>query len=253
MGIPDLSLEGKVAVVTGGRQGIGKAIALTLAEAGADVVVCGRTLPDLEKVAEEIRALGRRSLAVQTDVSRKSEVDNLVQRVEDELGTIDILVNNAGISGRATLFEASEDEWDRVMDVNLRGCYLCSQAVGKGMIERKKGNIISIASTDGLSAETLRMPYNISKAGVVMLTRVLARQLSSYGIRVNAIAPGWIRTEMTRLLWDYPERLKLVEAEIPLGRIAEPGEMAGVALFLASEASSYITGHTIVADGGMLA
>jgi NAD(P)-dependent dehydrogenase (short-subunit alcohol dehydrogenase family) len=169
------------------------------------------------------------------------------------MGAIDILVNNAGISGEVNLFETPEDEWDRVIDVNLKGCYLCAQAVGKGMTERKKGNIISIASTDGISAELIRRPYNVSKAGIIMLTRVLARQLASYGIRVNAIAPGWIKTEMTRPLWDYPERLKQVETQIPMGRIGEPEEIAGVALFLASEASSYITGHTIIADGGSLA
>lgn len=253
MTLPNFSLDGKVALVTGGRSGIGRAIALAFAKAGADVVVCGRTPPDLEKVAGEIRTLGRRSLAIQTDVSRKSEVDNLVHRAVDEMGAIDILVNNAGISGEVNLFETPEDEWDRVIDVNLKGCYLCAQAVGKGMIERKKGNIISIASTDGISAELIRRPYNVSKAGIIMLTRVLARQLASYGIRVNAIAPGWIKTEMIRPLWDYPERLKQVEAQIPMGRIGEPEEIAGVALFLASEASSYITGHTIVADGGSLA
>ena len=274
MSIPSLSLEGKVALVTGAKRGIGRAIALAFAEAGADVAVCDYVIEDgeLEAVAEEIQRLGRRSLAVQTDVSRKAEVDNLVQRVVAELGAIDILVNNAGISGLGDLSATQEEAWDRVIDVNLKGCYLCSQAVGQGMVERKKGNIINIASVEGLRGGVVvrafmslaqvpqptgpilsPRPYNISKAGLIMLTRVLARQLGGYGIRVNAIAPGGIRTEMIRFLWDDPERLKQLEAQVPLGRIGEPEDMAGVALFLASEASSYVTGQTIVADGGLLA
>lgn len=274
MSIPSLSLKGKVALVTGAKGGIGRAIALAFAEAGADVAVCDCVIEDgeLGAVAEETQRLGRRALAVQTDVSRKAEVDNLVQRVEDELGAIDILVNNAGISGLGELSATQEEAWDRVIDVNLKGCYLCSQAVGKGMVERKRGNIINVASVEGLvggvvvrafmalaqvpqpTGPTLSpRPYNISKAGVIMLTRVLARQLGGYGIRVNAIAPGAIKTEMLRFLWSDSERLKQLETQIPLGRIAEPEEMASVALFLASEASSYVSGQTIVADGGLLA
>ena len=274
MSIPSLSLEGKVALVTGAKGGIGRAIALAFAEAGADVAICDYVIDDgeLGAVAKEIQRFGRRSLAVQTDVSQKAEVDNLVQRVEKELGPIDILVNNAGISGLGTVAATQEEAWDRVIDINLKGCYLCSQAVGKGMIERKKGSIISIASVEGLvggvTARALMAsaqapqpaitvpsprPYNISKAGVIMLTRVLARQLGSYGIRVNAIAPGGIRTEMTRFFWTQPELLKRFESQVPMGRIAEPEEMASVALFLASDAASYVTGHTIVADGGLLA
>ena len=274
MSIPSLSLEGKVALVTGAKGGIGRAIALAFAEAGADVAVGDYVIDDgeLGAVAEEIQRFGRRALAIQADVSQKVEVDNLVQRVEDELGPVDILVNNAGISGMGTLAATLEEAWDRVIGINLKGCYLCSQVVGEGMIERKKGSIISIASVEGLMGGVLERtlissapvprpaitvpsprPYNISKAGVIMLTRVLARQLGSYGIRVNAIAPGGIRTEMTRFAWAEPELLKRFESHVPLGRIGDPEEMAGVALFLASDASSYVTGHTIVADGGLLA
>ena len=251
MSIPSFSLEGKVALVTGSRRGIGKAIALAFAEAGADVAVCDFVIEDgeLGAVADEIQRLGRRSLAVQTDVTQKAEVDNLVKRVVDEFGVIDILVNNAGIAGGSTLFQTPEDEWDKVIDTNLKGCYLCSQAVGQGMVERKKGNIISMASVAGLSAGLMRT-YNISKAGVIMLTRVLARQLAPHNIRVNAIAPTIIRTEMTRLLWDSPERLEQFESRSLLGRIGETSDIVGPALFLASDASSYITGHTIVVDGG---
>jgi 3-oxoacyl-[acyl-carrier protein] reductase len=269
-------LEGKVALVTGARRGLGRAIALAFAAAGAEVAVCDVAIKgdELERVTEEVKKMGRRALAKQTDVSHKSEVDNLVQKVVDELGTIDILVNNAaigttGIAGEPPFFETPEAEWDRVIDVNLKGCYFCASAAGKIMIERRKGNIISIASVDGITAggsrhllppELTRMerplsasPYQVSKAGIIMLTKVLARQLSSYGIRVNAIAPTGMKTEMTRALWTVPDILKYYEARVPLGRIAEPRDIAGVALFLASDAASYVTGHTLVADGGLLA
>jgi len=268
-----LSLEGEIALVTGGRGGIGKAIALAFAEAGADIAVCDLVVDDgqLSTVADEIQGLGRRSVAIQADVSQKSEVDNLVKKVVDELGAVDILVNNAGTSGLDLTSASPEELWYRGIGANLTGCFLCYQAVIEEMVERKKGNIISIASVEGLKAgvtasflsrlrtrapqgsPTSLNPYSVSKAGIIMLTRVLGRQLASYGIRVNAIAPGATRTEMTRFLWDDPEILREVEASIPLGRFAEPSEMASVALFLASEASSYITGHTIVVDGGLLA
>jgi len=250
MGIPNLSLEGQVAIITGGGTGIGRGIALEFAKAGADVVVASRRLAVLEKIGREVTALGKRSLAVQTDISRKTDVDNLVQKVMDEFGVIDILVNNAGVDGKFTLLETPEDEWDRVIDTNLKGYYLCCQAVGKRMVERKKGNIINIASEAAFRGGS---SYNISKAGVVNLTRGLARELASYNIRVNAIAPGWVRTEMSKAMQNDPVAYKEALAEIPLGRIAEPSDIASVALFLASDASRHITGDTILVDGGGLA
>ena len=250
MPVPSFSLEGQVAIVTGGGTGIGRSIALEFAKAGADVVVGSRKLANLEKVAEEVRALGRRSLAVQTDISRKTDVDNLVQKVMGEFGAIDILVNNAAVLGKFSLLEAPEDEWDRVIDTNLKGYYLCCQAVGKRMVERKGGNIINIASTAAFEGGG---SYNISKAGVVNFTRGLARELGRYNIRVNAIAPGWVITDMAKyIMREDPERLRReAEATIPLGRMAEPSDIASVALFLASDASSLITGQTIVVDGGL--
>lgn len=253
MSLSTLSLEGQVAIITGGGTGIGRAIALEFAEAGADVVVAGRRRALLEEVAEEVRALGRRCLAVQTDISKKADVDNLVQRMMDEFGKIDILVNNAGIIIRRPLLETTEDEWDKVIDIDLKGYWLCCQAVGKRMVERKKGNVINVSSTSGLSSRSGSSPYNIAKAGVFMLTRGLARELADYNIRVNAIAPAWVETEMTQRSWSDPDALKRIEAEIPLGRLAEPGDIIGSALFLASDASSYITGHTIIFDGGLYA
>ena len=250
-----LSLAGKVAIVTGSKRGIGKAIALGLAEAGADVVVCTRVVEggQLEAVADEIQRLGRRSLAVQVDVTQKTDVDNLVQRVMDEFGAIDILVNNAGIMSKGPILDLPEDEWDRVTNTDLKSYYLCCQAVGKKMVERGKGNIINITSTHAINATPERGVYAIAKAGVIVLTRVLAKELASCNIRVNAIAPGAVKTKMTEYLWTDPEKLKYWENQIPLGRIPEPNEIVGAALFLASEASSYITGHTIVVSGGLQA
>jgi len=255
MRISRFSLERKVAIVTGGKRGIGRAIALAFAEAGADVVVCSRAIEDgeLEAVAEEIRKLGRRSLALQVDISKKADVDNLVQRTINEFDGIDILVNNAAIYRQAPLLELREKDWDETIDIDLKGYYFCCRAVGKRMVERKKGNIINITSVSALKAEKKDGAYSIAKTGVVMLTRVLALELASYNIRVNAIAPGWVKTTMIEPWLNDLNFLRQIEAETPLGRIAEPDEMSGAALFLASNASSYMTGQTIIVDGGLMA
>jgi len=255
MSIPGFSLEGKAALVTGGKKGIGKAVAVAFAEAGADVAICSRTLAngELEAAAKEIQGLGRRSLAIQADISHKADVDNLVQKVTSAFGSIDILVNNASIQIRKPLLSLSEDDWDKIIGVDLKGCYLCSQAVGKRMTELRKGCIINITSHLAFKADPVVGAYCIAKAGVEMLTRVLARELGSYNIRVNSIAPGLVKTGLTQHLWNNPEWLNQREALIPLGRIAEPKDITAAALFLASDASNYITGHTIFVDGGGLA
>ena len=247
-------MEGKTAIVTGGSRGIGKTIALTFAGAGADVVVCSRDLDGkLGPVAEEIRRLGQRSLAVPTDITQKAAIDNLVQRTMDEFGAIDILVNNAGTVIRASVAEHSEEDWDKVMDTNLKSFFLCSQAVAKIIMDQKRGNIINISSMRGIRASQGRVSYSVSKAGVIMLTRVLALEFASYNIRVNAIAPGWIRTELTEPMYSDIKVREEVNATIPMGHWATPDEMANVALFLASDVSSHVTGHTLVADGGISA
>jgi NAD(P)-dependent dehydrogenase (short-subunit alcohol dehydrogenase family) len=250
--IPPFPLPGKVAIVTGARRGIGKAIALAMAEAGADIAICDRVIEDgeLNAVAEEVKRLGRRSLALQADITQKADVDGLVQRVVDEFGVIDILVNNAAMNIRVPLLELREDGWDRVINTDLKGYFLCSQAVGRRMVEQKRGNIINIASTAAIKAAPEMGAYCIAKAGVVMLTRVLAVELAQYNIRVNAVAPYMVKTKFSQPLWSDPETLKQLESEIPLGRLAETGDIIGSVLFLASDASSYITGHTIIVDGG---
>ena len=252
MRLSHFSLEGKVAIITGGGTGIGRSIALQFAEAGADVVVGSQTLANLEKVAGEVRILGKRSLAVPVDITKKTDIDNLVQKVMDEFGAIDILVNNAGKFLGERLIDTPEEHWDQVMNVDLKGHYLCSQAVARIMIEQKSGKVINIASDLGIRVTQDGGAYCIAKAGVLMLTKVLARELAPYNIRVNTILPGLIRTPMSEGVWINPERMKWWEDATLLGRIGEPDEIASAALFLASDASSYITGHTIFVEGGML-
>lgn len=246
------SLAGKIAIVTGGRRGIGEAIALALAEAGADVVVSSQTDDNrLAAVAEAVRKLGRRSLAVKADVSQKAEVDNLVKRTMAEFGRIDILVNGAGlwIPGQSIL-ECEEASWDKVINVDLKGVYLCCRAVAAEMVAQKSGNIINIASKAGVMPHPRAGAYCTAKAGVIMLTRQLALELAEYNIRVNAISPGWVKTDMNvHLRATHEEEIQLA-TRVVLGRLGEGEDIGKLAVFLASDDSSYITGQSIVADGG---
>ena len=253
--MPDFSLNGEVAIVTGARRGIGKAIALTLAGAGADVAVCDLVDDDgqLQAVAEEIEKLGRRSLPIRVDTTKRAEVETMVQKVLDRFGKIDILMNNAGILIRSSLLDLPEEDWDRLMAVDLKSYYLCAQAVGRHMVERKRGRIVNTASQFAFRTMPGMGPYSIAKAGVVMLTRALAQELGKHGIRVNAIAPGLVKTEFSRESWINPDFVKQYSAQMPLGRMGETTDLTGAALFLASDASAYVTGHTILIDGGALA
>jgi len=264
MGVPSLSLEGRVAIVTGagGKRGIGRATALTFAEAGADVAVCdinvtGETF-DLEGTAEEIRKLGRRSLAVQTDLTKESDVANLVDKVVKEFGTIDVLANNAGISIHVPFMETTREIYDKAMDVNLRSQFICCQEVGKVMMEQKRGNIINWIS---LSAYKIGRAYvyGMAKIGATALTGWVAQELAQYNIRVNGIAPGLVRTDLgphgihtVPRPSDRPFSFDDMGKMIPLGRVAEPQDIADVALFLASDLSRMITGQVIIVDGGVM-
>jgi NAD(P)-dependent dehydrogenase (short-subunit alcohol dehydrogenase family) len=246
-----LSLTGRVAVVTGGSRGIGKAIALTLADAGADVVVCSRKLEDLEKVATEIKAMGRKSLAVAMHNREVDSIKNAVDAIMKEFGRIDILVNNAATNpGMGYLVDMDEKMYDQIMVTNLKGYTIMSQLVGKIMRERKSGNIINISSVGGVTPDNGLGLYCISKAGIGMLTRALAKEMGQFGIRVNCIAPGVVRTKFSKALWSNEPLLKQELTHTPIQRIAEPEEMGRIALFLASEASAYMTGQILVVDGG---
>lgn len=244
------SLSGKVALVTGGSRGIGKAIAIGLAKFGADVAVTSRKLPDLEEVATEIRGLGRRSMAVATHVGRMDEINNLVPKVKDKLGRIDILVNNAATNPTMDqAIDIEERAWDSIMNLNLKGLFFLSQAVARLMKEQGEGKIINVASVAGITPDILPV-YSISKAGVIMATKVMAQQWAQHNIRVNALAPGLTRTRFSEALWSNPAVLQAATERTPLQRVAEPDEMVGAVIFLASDASSYVTGHVLVVDGG---
>ncbi len=246
-------LSRQVALVTGSRRGIGKAIALALAAAGADVAISDLVEDDgnLEAAAGDIRRLGRRALAIKADVSRKAEIENMVQLTVQQFGKIDILVNCAGvwIPGQ-TLLECSEENWDKVIDTNLKSMYFCCQAAGKLMVNRKSGNIINLASQNALYPGIGIGAYAVSKAGIAMLTRQLALELARYNIRVNALAPGVVQTDFNRGVWEDPQVRDRITRGIPLGRMAAPEDVADAAVFLASESSRYVTGEVLSVSGG---
>jgi NAD(P)-dependent dehydrogenase (short-subunit alcohol dehydrogenase family) len=250
----NFSLEGQVALITGGSRGIGKATALGFAKAGADVAVTSRKLPDLEKVAEEVRALGRKSLAIAAHTGKIDEINALIAKVTEHFGRIDILVNNAGTSpALSPALEAEERLWDTIMNLNLKGLFFISQAVAKVMKEHGGGKIINVASMDGFRPELDMGIYAISKAGVIMATKVMAVEWAQYNIRVNCIAPGNIHTRLGDSRFDaIPGYEEEMLKRTPMGRIADPDEIAGAMIYLASDASSFVTGETLVADGGML-
>jgi dehydrogenase/reductase SDR family protein 4 len=246
-----LSLEGKIAMITGGSRGIGKAIALTFADAGADVVIASRKQPDLEKVAEEIKATGRKALCVPTHAKKVDELQNLVNKTMDEFGRIDVLVNNAATNpAMGHIVDTEESIFDHIVDTNLKGYFMMSKLVGKIMREQKSGNIINVSSAGGVSPAEGLGPYCISKAGINMLTKQMALEMGSYNVRVNAIAPRIVKTDFSKALWSNE---KLMEREFkftPLKCVATPEEIAQTALYLASTATNYMTGHILVVNGG---
>jgi len=246
-----LSLKGKVAIVTGGSRGIGKAVALTLADAGADVVIASRKLADLEKVAEEIKALGQKALCVPTHTRKVGDMENLVQKVMAEFGRIDVLVNNAATNpAMGPLVDTEEEVYDQIMDTNLKGYFVMSKLVGKIMRDQKRGVIINISSAGGVSPAEGLGPYCISKAGINMLTKALALELGPYNVRVNAIAPRIVKTDFSKALWTNEKLMEREYKFTPLKVVATPEEMAQTALYLASSAANYMTGHVLIVNGG---
>ena len=258
MDVSQFSLEGKVALVTGGSRGMGEATAIGFAKAGADVAVTSRKLPDLEKMADEIRGLDRKSLAVATHVGRMDQLQPLVDRVVAEFGKIDILVNNAGTNFFAPAIDMTPEGWDAVVTLDLKGLFFLSQACARVMKEHGGGKIINISSVSGLKVQVPTGHYSIAKAGVIMATKVMALEWAQYNIRVNCIAPGAIETRLYDAIFALlPEDEAKAQREaarqrIPMKRVGEPREIADAVLFLASEASSYVTGQTFAVDGGSL-
>lgn len=249
------SLEGQVGIVTGGGQGLGQAFCRAYAEAGADVVVAERNPETGPVTVEQVKALGRRGLFVETDVTDRASVAAMVDRTLATFGRVDFLMNNAGITKWCPAEEISEEEWRAVMAVNLDGLFTCCQAVFDPMKDAGGGRIVNIASMSGLIVNypQAQASYNTSKAAVIHLTRSLACEWAPYGIRVNAIAPGYMATPMAQPFFDDPEYGGRWMQAIPMGRPGQPEELAGAAIYLASEASSYVTGAVLVVDGGYTA
>lgn len=250
-----MKLEGKVAIITGASQGIGSGIALKFAEEGADVVVnYYKNNAMAETVADKIRSLSRKALTIKADVSKSTDVNDMVQKVLDTFDKIDILVNNAGIFIGGGVADLKEEIWDRVMAVNLKGVFLCCQAVGKYMIANKvRGSIVNIASISGKLPELNGNAYSPSKAGVISLSALLAVEWAKYGIRVNSLSPGPVMTPLQKEIYSTPELLNARNRGIPMNRHGEPEEIGKAAVFLASNDASFITGENLSVDGGSLA
>ncbi|MFA5101002.1 MAG: 3-oxoacyl-[acyl-carrier-protein] reductase [Candidatus Omnitrophota bacterium] len=245
-----MRLAGKVALVTGGGRGIGKEIAMTLAGEGADIVIWDVNPTDAQNTCKEIETKGRKTLADQVDVTNYESVEVAINKILDKYGKIDILVNNAGITKDNLLLRMSQQEWDAVINVNLKGTFNCTKAVFRPLSKQRSGRIINIASIIGIIGNYGQANYAASKAGIIALTKTSARELGSRNVTVNAIAPGFIQTEMTAKL---PEdvKAKMMEA-IPMAKLGTPRDVANACLFLASNEADYITGQTIVVDGGMV-
>ncbi|HOW42597.1 MAG TPA: 3-oxoacyl-[acyl-carrier-protein] reductase [Candidatus Omnitrophota bacterium] len=245
-----MRLEGKVALVTGGARGIGREIALAFAREGADLVIWDVNPQESEKTCKDIESLGRKTLSDQIDVTDYAKVEEGINKILDKLGKIDILVNNAGITKDNLLLRMSQQEWDAVINVNLKGTFNCTKAVFRPLSKLRYGKIINIASIIGIIGNYGQANYAASKAGIIALTKTAAKELASRNVNVNAIAPGFIQTEMTAKL---PEEVKkkMLEA-IPMAKLGTPQDVANACLFLASNESDYITGQTIVVDGGMV-
>jgi 3-oxoacyl-[acyl-carrier protein] reductase len=244
-----LKLADRVALVTGGAQGIGRAVALLLAQNGADIVVSDINLDKAEETAREVQALDRKALATKVDVATLGDVEKMVDTVLEQFGRVDILVNNAGITRDKLILRMTEEDWDAVLNINLKGTFNCTKAVVRHMSKQKYGKIVNIASVVGEMGNAAQANYAASKAGVIGFTKTIAREFAQRGINVNAIAPGYIETPMTDSLPDkVKEELKRL---IPLDRLGKPEDVAEAVLFLVSESANYITGHVLNVNGGI--
>jgi 2-dehydro-3-deoxy-D-gluconate 5-dehydrogenase len=246
-------LSGQVALITGGGTGIGKAIALGMAQAGADLVLMGRRAKPLQETSEEAKAMGRKVVCYAADIRKISEIRNSVEGAIKEFGKIDILVNNAAVATGQKMEDVTEEAWDEIMDINFKGAFFCAQAVGNYMIKRKKGKIINILSNCSFVAEAGIGAYCGSKGGLLMITRCLATEWGKYGINVNGIGPAFILTPMNEPLLKDKHFVEWSTNRIPFHRMGEPNEIVGAAIYLASDAASFVNGAVIMVDGGFTA
>ena len=244
-----MTLQGKVAVVTGGSRGIGRAVATVLAREGAVITLCARDRVLLEKVAAELESSGAQALAVQADVTRASEVEQMIGACVERFGQVDILVNNAGITRDNLLLRMKDEEWDAVLSTNLKGVFHCTRAVLRPMIKQRRGRIINLTSVVAVMGNLGQANYVAAKAGIIGLTKATAREVASRGITANAVAPGFIETDMTHAL--DPELQEQMRSQIPLGRFGRPEDVAELVVFLASDQAAYITGQVIHLNGGL--
>jgi len=252
--LDNFRLDGKIALVTGGARGLGRTMATALAQVGADIAISGRSIePCLEAAQEIAAATGRRARGFAADVTKLADVERLAGEIEAALGPVDILVNNAGINIRGPIQQLSEADWDAVIDTNLKGPFLCARTFGPRMVTRGWGRVVNLGSVLGVIGLPGRAPYASSKAGIINLTRVLALEWAGTGVTANAICPGAFATEMNRSLLEDPVKYKEFVAQIPMGRWGELDELTGVVVFIASGASSYMTGSSIFVDGGWIA
>jgi len=244
------NLSGKVAIVTGTSRGLGQYFARALAGAGADLVVTSRELSRLTEFKREIESLGRKALAVQLDVLSQSDIENMVQTTIKEYGKIDILVNNAGLNIRKPSTEVSQQDWDTVLNTNLKGSFFCAQAVAKEMIKRNYGRIINVGSCTCVFGMEGIAAYTASRGAILSMTRSLAAEWGKFGITVNVLAPGWFKTAQNAVLYEDKKWLNYITERIPLNRPGQPNDLDGTVVFLASDACEYITGQIILVDGG---
>ena len=243
-------LSGKVAIVTGTSRGLGQYFARALAKAGADLVITSRKLSRLTEFKQEIESLGRKALPIKMDVLSQSDIENMVRAAIKEYGKIDILVNNAGLNIRKPSAEFTWADWDTVLDTNLKGVFFCAQAVAKEMIKRSYGRIINIGSCTCVFGMEGIAPYTASRGGILAVTRSLAAEWGKFGITVNVLAPGWFKTAQNKVLYENKEWVDYITSRIPLNRPGQPHDLDGAVVFLASDASAYITGQMILVDGG---
>ena len=248
-----LQLDGKVAIITGSTKGIGRGIAEGLAQAGANIVVVSRHQDECDAAAAEIQKFGVQAIGIKTDVTKQDEIDNLITKTVEKFGHLDIMINNAGSAVTKKAEELTEDDWNRVINVDMKAVFFCAQAAGRVMIQQNHGKIINVASMLGLIAEKQVLPYCVAKGGVIQMTKALALEWARYNIQVNAICPGYVVTAINEKELNEPKVFKHITGKIPMRRFGQVDDIAGLAVYLASPASDYMTGQPVVIDGGWTA